>query len=180
MLKDNILVELAAAAALAQIGAPALEPLLAALKEPDLDLRKGVAGALGRMGDKRAVEPLLAALAGAEKNLRMSIWGAFGLIGDTRAVEPLIQALKGEWDEGLSAAEALGRIGDKRAVEPLIDAIKYGDYTIRGYIAKSLGQIGDPRAVPALESILYDPLPVCEDIKNSASEAIKKIKENIT
>ena len=110
----------------------------------------------------------------------MSIWGAFGLIGDTRAVEPLIQALKGEWDEGLSAAEALGRIGDKRAVEPLIDAIKYGDYTIRGYIAKSLGQIGDPRAVPALESILYDPLPVSEDIKNSTSEAIKKIKENIT
>lgn len=45
---------------------------------------------------------------------------------------------------------------------------------------QALGVIGDARALPALESILYDPLPESEEQKDNASEAIRKIKENIT
>jgi HEAT repeat protein len=52
-----------AAAALGTIGdARAVEPLITALSNEDLNVRKGAAKALGMIGDARAVEPLITAL----------------------------------------------------------------------------------------------------------------------
>lgn len=48
-----------AARALGEIGGgDAVEPLVAALRDPREDVRRAAAGALGRIGDERAVEPL--------------------------------------------------------------------------------------------------------------------------
>jgi len=53
----------AAADALGEIGDPrAVEPLIAALGDPDGDVREAAAEALGTIGDPRAVGPLTAAL----------------------------------------------------------------------------------------------------------------------
>ncbi len=53
----------AAAQALGQVGdGRAVEPLIAALNDLDLNLRSDAAEALGKLGDKRAVEPLAVAL----------------------------------------------------------------------------------------------------------------------
>jgi hypothetical protein len=49
-----------AADALAYIGAPAVEPLIAALDDKDWHIRMPVIYALGMTGDARAVEPLIA------------------------------------------------------------------------------------------------------------------------
>jgi HEAT repeat protein len=47
-----------------------VEPLIAALKDKDSDVRKAAAEALGKIGDPRAVEPLIAALKDAEWHVR--------------------------------------------------------------------------------------------------------------
>ena len=51
----------AAAEALVKIGAPAVEPLIAALKDESFSVRQAAAEALGKIGAP-AVEPLIAAL----------------------------------------------------------------------------------------------------------------------
>jgi HEAT repeat protein len=54
----------------ADIGAPAVEPLVSALKDDDVDVRRGAASALGQIGDARAIEPLLSALRSGSDGVR--------------------------------------------------------------------------------------------------------------
>jgi HEAT repeat protein len=124
-----------AADALARIGEPAVEPLIAALKDESTQVRDTAVVALGKTGDARAMEPLIAALK-AESVLRPLAYDALVEIGKhTSVVEPLIAALKDQdQDIRLVAIRALGEIGDARAVEPLnaivsaeLDAIREGD-----------------------------------------------------
>ena len=98
----------AAAKALCAIGAPAVDPLIKALKDRDNHLRRGVAAVLGAIGDPRAVEPLIAALEpdGAFQlaNTREAIIDALASIGDPRSVDPLLVAMKDEARQTRQAA----------------------------------------------------------------------------
>lgn len=116
----------AAAEALVEIGDPAVEPLIAALKNERDKVRQSAAKALGRIGDPRAVEPLIAALQDDHGHVRELSARALGSIGDPRAVEALIAVLQGKDYEYVreAAAEALGKIGDARAIEPLLAALQ--------------------------------------------------------
>jgi hypothetical protein len=67
------------------LGAPAMEPLIAALKDKDSkdsDVRQAAAEALGEIKDPRAVEPLIAALKDAKWRVRYAAAYALGEIGD--------------------------------------------------------------------------------------------------
>ena len=120
----------AAARALCAIGAPAVDPLIEALKDRDSHRRRGVASVLGAIGDPRAVEPLIAALepGGAFQlsNVRSAIINALGAIGDPRAVEPLLVAMEDESREiRQAAAKALvviyrsGKVSEAQAATVL-------------------------------------------------------------
>jgi len=61
--------------------------------EKDYNVCICAAGALGKIGDKRAVEPLIAALEDNDRKVRWNAAAILGNIGDKRAVEPLIAAL---------------------------------------------------------------------------------------
>ncbi len=65
-----------AARALVKIGYPVVEALIAALKDPDRDIRGGAARALGKIGDVRAVEPLIGALKDQGRGIRESRKGS--------------------------------------------------------------------------------------------------------
>jgi hypothetical protein len=103
----------AAEDALVQMGLPAVEPLIATLK----DGRGGAniaaaAETLGRIGDARAVEPLIAALNGVELYVRIKAAEALGQIGDAHAVKPLTAAFNDSNEKLRSAAgKALEKIG---------------------------------------------------------------------
>lgn len=146
---------------LVDIGKPAVEPLVQALKDESVYVLANAAKVLGEIGDARAIEPLVQALRDVTakelftpyyfntSDVRVSAAKALGEIGDARAVEPLIQALKDEnfWVRA-NAAKALGKIGDARAVEALLQVLKDDDCT-KGHredAAGTLGRIGDLRA----------------------------------
>jgi len=60
----------AAIQALAQIGAPAVGPLIAKLTDPDATIRRGATEALGWIGNAQAIEALIAALADPDADVR--------------------------------------------------------------------------------------------------------------
>jgi len=62
-----------ASEALEKIGEPAVLPLIAALRNPDLQIRGLAADILGRIRDKRAVSPLKKLLADTDATLQTTI-----------------------------------------------------------------------------------------------------------
>jgi HEAT repeat protein len=78
------------------LGDAAVEPLLHALGDPDGEVRRAAALALGRIGTRRAVEPLIRALQDDKMAVRWAAIDALGQIGDERAVDHLLLALKNE------------------------------------------------------------------------------------
>ncbi len=134
-----------------------VEPLIAALRDPDPKVREAAAGVLGYIKDSRAVEPLIAALGDKDYFVRGTAADALARFNDPRVVEPFIAALKdpdSKVREG--AATALGNIEDSRAVEPLIVTLSDKASAVRGSAAGALGQINNPRAVEQLLAIFKD------------------------
>jgi HEAT repeat protein len=134
-LRDEEKVRQAAAEALEKIGAPAVGPLVAALKDPKV--RQLAAEALEKIGAP-AVEPLVAAL----KDTRVSQLAAEALekIG-APAVGPLVTALK-DTKVNHIAIRILGQIGDSRAVEPLVAILEDDQVHTRNAAAEALDKIG--------------------------------------
>jgi HEAT repeat protein len=166
-LKGREDVRAAAAAALGEIDDDrAVEPLIAAVKDPGANVRAAAARALGQLGDVRAVDRLIMALRDHESVVRGAAAVALGEIGDLKAVEPLINVLHGREDVRAAAASALGQIGDPRAVEPLIAALK--DLRLCVAAAEALVQIGAPAAAPLVASLRDR----AEVVRNAAAEAL--------
>jgi len=154
------------AQALAKLGAPAVDPLIALLKDSgSSSAASAVANqirqmnavrALGEIKDPRAVEPLIVTLRDTFFNLRVSAATALGEIKDPRAVGPLVAAMK---DTDLrvrkAASGALGEIG-LPAVGPLVAALKDADPAVRQSASEALGRIKDPQAVEAMNNALKD------------------------
>ena len=101
----------AAKNALAKIGSPAVESLLAVLESPTLSRRSDAAEVLGQIRDPRAVEPLIALLNDGSEVMRRVAARALGQIGDIRATWPLIAALRDNRIGLGEANAALGKIG---------------------------------------------------------------------
>ena len=111
------------ATVLGQVGGTrALEPLLAALADPNSSVQEAAASALGDMSDPRALAPLIAALYQGDQKARNAVSAALVRIGNP-IIEPLVQALKSK-DASVrkTAAAVLVRIGNS-VVEPLVDAL---------------------------------------------------------
>ena len=162
--------------------ARAVGPLIAMLKDEDIDMRRVAAEALGKIGDVRVVEPLIAALKiggskvrevaddalekigwrpgkdedGAAYWIAKENWEECATIG-APAVEPLIAVLKKRRFMS-GPMKALGKIGDARAVEPLISLLEENRSFSPGYFPDDglLGKFGfamNKEAFNALERI---------------------------
>jgi ATP-dependent DNA helicase RecQ len=100
---------------LGEAGSPsALPELIAALEDPNGNVRRLAASALGKIGDARAVTPLLTLLAQEQKpQVRQYAVKALGKIGDPRA-RPVLQEIAARENERdytrKAARNALGRL----------------------------------------------------------------------
>jgi HEAT repeat protein len=159
---------------LVALGAPAVEPLVVALKAPDSIVRENAADALGEIKDPRAVEPLIAALKDSVPLVRDFALDALSAFG-TPAVEPLIAALK-DSDSVVreNIAVALRQLKDPRAVESLIAALKDSDSHVRQNAVDALGAIGAPAIEPLIAT-----LKECSDsvVRYNAVEALSRIED---
>jgi HEAT repeat protein len=168
---DNIHVLQKAVACLGGIGAPAVEPLLVAMKDSDANLKADVADTLSKSKDSRIAEPIIAGYKDADAKFQSHAVEALVSVG-TPAVALLIDALK---DTNLHkyAAEALVSIGTP-VVAPLSAALKDSDVKVRTYAAFTLGEIKDQHAVEPLIEALKD---AEADVRTNASWALGEIKD---
>ena len=180
-----------------KMGAPAIEPLAAVLRDVNWQRRRAAAEALGRIGDTRAVEALVDTLAGDTFwGVRKAAAEALGLLGwqpDSTEAGAAYWAAEGDWDKcvdiGVDAvrplglafqdtaaslgdmpaiAAALGRIGDSRAIEPLVWAFKNDAAVRRGEeFKRSLG----------VRARIRDPQPLIlgQEITQAAAKALDKL-----
>jgi HEAT repeat protein len=164
-----------------KLGAPAVDPLLAALKRRDRRIRASVAETLGKIASPRAAKALVATLGDSDQDVRRAATEALVRIV-APATGPLGEALlDGSETKRRLAREILDRTGwspDKtaagasywvatrqwakcvgigaRAVKPLLWALEHEDEVGRAEAALALGRIGDPRAVRPLCTALDD------------------------
>jgi HEAT repeat protein len=153
-----------AAEALGRLADPqAVEPLIAALADTDMDTHLEVLVALGRLMDRRAVEPLIAATRKFHNPHGATI---LGNLGDLRAVEPLLAELESlrQWHANRG-----------RSIGPFDGMSLYYYYLIR-----ALGKLRDPRAVPLLEWVReHEHVPVLKgkNLADVAAKALQRIAE---
>jgi HEAT repeat protein len=141
--------------ALKEMGAPATDALIAALKNKSVVVRMYAARTLWQIADPRSVDALIVAMGDRDPDVNQMAIMALYAIG-APSVEPLIAVLNNKFSKQRCwAADALGR-RDPRVVEPLIAALKNGSQCLRVYSARSLGSTKDPRAVEPLITALND------------------------
>jgi HEAT repeat protein len=104
--------------------AKAAPRLTTALKDPDLDIAKASAVALGNIGQRESIPALIELLHSDNRELRIA--GAKGLgqvgafHGDNSIIPPLLDALKtDDLELKTEVVWALGKLPDRRAYEPL-------------------------------------------------------------
>ncbi len=124
-LNETTSIEKEAKLALVKIGKPAVNPLIKALKDEDVLIRRNAAEVLGLIGSVSAVEPLIAILKDTDDNVREKVAESLGKIKDKRAIYPLIETLSdNNPNVRKSAAFALGELGDPKAIDPLISLLR--------------------------------------------------------
>ena len=149
--------------ALVNIGEPAIQPLIAALHDPNANAyaRQSASDALARIGAP-ALNPLIAALNISDssylaENVPSQIASILGRIKDPRAVEPLIAVARTSqllWDDQLrkNIIGALRNIGEP-AVTSLIATLKDADSNLREFALQALVGIGGPAVEPLIAAL---------------------------
>lgn len=127
--------------------------LIAGLKDMDDEVRAKAAGALGKLGDRRAVTYLLDhLLSDPAPFVRARIAGALGQFADGEVIDRLVRALGDPaWWVRMRSVEALEQIGPS-AEAPLSVALDDPDPEIRIRAAVALERLGVPgRLVATIE-----------------------------
>ena len=142
--------QVAAAQALARIGAAGVPALIHALDNSSLS--DDVVPALAATRDPRALEPLISQLDSSWR--RWETIQALGSLGDPRAI-PTLLALEDRFDAA-AALDAVASIGGPEAQHGLLAAIGDQRPERRMAAAQALGRLGGPEALARLEAALDD------------------------
>lgn len=152
------------------IGKPAIEPLIALLKDGGKEARKGAASALGGIRDDRAVDPLMELLkSDPESQVRKA--AAIAISEFDREFDEEIQAICAVEKEDWSGAISLG----KASIPPLSVSAKSANRPVKKAAIKTLGEIRDPGALDILFEIHKN---ADDEIKMVIDEALGKIQDS--
>ena len=164
-------------AALAKMGAPAVEPLLELIEQEDTVTTVDCLYLLGEIQDRRAIPTLVRYLEDPRERVRMYAVTALLRIGGPRAVEAVLSRLNREGKSLESfIVEAVLRYGQK-SVEPILQNLKSPNPRVRKEAAYLLGGLGDARASESLESALRDP---DAGVRRNAAHSLGMLSRAIT
>lgn len=140
--------------AIEKMGAVAVDPLIAALKDPEGTVRKYAALLLGRLGDVRAVEPLGMALYDLHHEVGKTSAEALVNFGVT-SFEILVEALDHpEMWIRIHSVDVLPRITEPRVALVLLEMLKDPEREVQRHVIEALGKLKDKRALLALQEIM--------------------------
>lgn len=162
--------------AIEAIGQPAVDYLLAALKDPEGAVRRFAAKLLGRIRDPRAIEPLGMALYDIHAEVGQAAAESLARFGEA-GLRVLGEALRHPeaWLRQ-HAISGLTLTGDKRIVPVLIKMLNDPEREVVKLVIHSLGKLKDARALPALQAIAIQRAD--RELSSLARDAIKAIKGN--
>ena len=174
----NAAVRLAAVSALAEVRersaiAP-LEGLL--LNDPDAEVQRECARALGELRAARSLDPLARALGDRDVEVQRAAADAIAELEDvTKAPAALVRATTSP-DRELrrNATKSLARIGDPATLQALADRVGDEDKDIRLTAVEGLGEMKVAAAIPGLTRALNDRDP---EVRRAAAEALGKTQE---
>ncbi len=140
------------------MSASIVDPLLAALNDPNVAIRMQVATILGNSGDQRAVDALMKSNRDPEQRVRTSAIAALGKFeNDARAADFLRQVARSqaEMNERTGAVFALARAAGKSAAAELwVEMLNDPSPQIVGNAASQLGTLKLPETVEPLIATL--------------------------
>jgi HEAT repeat protein len=142
--------------AIVGMGGIAVEPLLEALTDNEMTVRRFAATLLGRIADPRAVQPLGMAL--YDTHFEVGKAAARSLAGfGAPGLKPLAEALHHPepWLRQ-HAIYGLTLSGDQRIVPAILEMLKDPEREVQKQAIQSLGELKDQRALPALQAIAVD------------------------
>jgi len=132
-------------------------PLLYALRDPAVSVRRCAARSLGRCDSSTAVQPLVDALSDSDRGVRDNAAESLGHLG-VHAHSSLLETLSSpQWEKRVGALVAL-RITDVK-VNPLtiIPLLADENHYVRREATKTAGRLGGPSIVDDLKYVLHDP-----------------------
>ena len=142
--------------ALRLAGAAALEPLRAALNDPNERVRTRAREALAQLGEQ-AIATGLATLESGDAGSRITAAQTLGALRTQRAVAPLVAKLADpDTLVRVAAALALGEIASEPAVQAVQKLVSSDEAQLRVAAAQALGASRDVGTVPALLKLLAD------------------------
>jgi HEAT repeat protein len=136
------------------------EPLLTALEDDDVQVRKAAAGAVARVRLKEAAPLLAAWLGDRDGDVRAAAVTALGALAEPSSREALTRALSDALPlVRREAAGALARVADDDALLSLQTATADADPSVREAAVAALRGRTDGRVLPALSARLTDESP---------------------
>ncbi|NET64392.1 MAG: NACHT domain-containing protein [Moorea sp. SIO1G6] len=133
----------------------AIPELSKCLDDPDSDVRRIAADALGKIGTEATIDPLIQLLNDNDYNVRSIAAYALGKIGTEATIDPLIKLLNdNNYNVRIRAAYALGKIGTEATIDPLIKLLNDNNYNVRSIAASALGKIGTEATIDPLIKLL--------------------------
>jgi HEAT repeat protein len=159
-----------------------LKELVAALDDPDAQVRCAAAQALQERADPAHLPQFLTLLEDEHFGLRLTAIQYLRRISNPAIAQALVAHLAdSDSDVRVAAAQALGSVRDLAVLEPLILSLADEEPAVRHAAAAALEEI-DPRwvrhdavqrAIPRLEALRADPQPW---IAAAAEKALQKIR----
>jgi HEAT repeat protein len=158
--------------ALVRRGESAVDPLLAATRDPDVDVRKQAVDTLAGIGTHRALDRLLEMLEDPDLNVCAAAADALGVIGDDAVGPELLRASTREAHDPLVAFSALQALARLEVVVPADDLAPLLDSNLLRPAAYAVLGQADEGDESALEALLKG---VLSDSRSSREAAISAL-----
>ena len=153
--------------------AVAKDALIAALDDPDRDVRTAAARSLGRLGTVGAVNALLGALVDRRIPQALVRWSLLQ-IGAVAVVDLRQLMLSAEPAERAGAVQMIGVLGDASDAEAIEARLRDTSAEVREQAAFALGRLGGSRSAAALLLALEDRFPT---VRAAAATALGRLRD---